>query len=394
MTGQSSKSSEIILNSLPNIDTEILEYIESYLQEMKSGNPGIDAEQFRDFIVPLLENFTDDTALIDVLCAGLLADSNAECALSNGKNSCEDDNETLIDRPILIKSLSYSAAAEFTLPKRTGDISLTNASSSRSKVDQKKLEKAEAKLEKKRLQQETVAKNSLIKYIDLSEDKMDYHGFNTTVDPRKSKGKSKDIRLDNFDISFGGKTILQNSNLTLAFGRKYGGKYLRNNFAIFTSCLIQVIGQNGVGKSTLLRNIYQRKIVSTDKNGGIPDWLRILLVEQEITGDDTTVLASVLSSDAYQTDLLRQEKTLNKKMQEPGITAEEKDKLSMQLKEVYQCLVEIEWEKAEARAALILNGLGFTNEEMTRPTKLFSGGWRMRIALARALFCKPDVLLW
>lgn len=71
----------------------------------------------------------------------------------------------------------------------------------------------------------------------------------------------------------------------------------------------------------------------------------------------------------------------------------EKDRLDTEMKEVFAKLTEIESDKAESKASAILAGLGFSTTEQKRPTREFSGGWRMRISLARALFCKPDVLM-
>ncbi|OXT13255.1 hypothetical protein B9K06_26155, partial [Bacillus sp. OG2] len=67
--------------------------------------------------------------------------------------------------------------------------------------------------------------------------------------------------------------------------------------------------------------------------------------------------------------------------------------LTDKLENVHEKLGEIESDKAEARASSILYGLGFSQESQQRATKSFSGGWRMRLSLARALFCKPDLLL-
>lgn len=71
----------------------------------------------------------------------------------------------------------------------------------------------------------------------------------------------------------------------------------------------------------------------------------------------------------------------------------EKNQLNTELQEVFSKLSDIESDKAESKASAILAGLGFDTSQQKRPTREFSGGWRMRISLARALFCKPDVLM-
>lgn len=71
----------------------------------------------------------------------------------------------------------------------------------------------------------------------------------------------------------------------------------------------------------------------------------------------------------------------------------EREGLDITLSDIYAKLSEMESDKAESRAATILAGLGFSQERQQNATRTFSGGWRMRLALARALFCEPDLLL-
>lgn len=127
----------------------------------------------------------------------------------------------------------------------------------------------------------------------------------------------------------------------------------------------------------------------SDRQLAIPSHISVLHVEQEVVGNDTKAVDSVLECDLERNRLLTREKeilaTLNSGVQDT--------KLSTELNEVYAQLQNIEADKAVARASVILRGLGFDADMQQRPTKSFSGGWRMRLALARALFSKPDLLL-
>jgi ATP-binding cassette subfamily F protein 3 len=115
---------------------------------------------------------------------------------------------------------------------------------------------------------------------------------------------------------------------------------------------------------------------------GIPTHVRILHVEQEVDGDDRSAITWVLECDKERARLLAEEQTLLKD-----------DPQSPRLKLIYDRLQTIDAYTAEARASTILAGLGFSPDMQKAPSKQFSGGWRMRIALGRALFAKPDLLL-
>ena len=226
---------------------------------------------------------------------------------------------------------------------------------------------------------------------------------NPLQNPASIKGKSKDVLLEAIDVSFGSNSILMNArfvellvrivseltkeetlicSLTLAHGRRYG-----------------LIGRNGVGKSTLLRSMAMREVP-------IPAHITILMVEQEVLGDDTLAIDSVLKADVWRDKLLLEERDLNATLTsvesmanssedtaEARSSKRRREEATMRLGEVQQLLVDMEADTAQSRAAALLAGLGFSSEDQQRQTRTFSGGWRMRLSLARALFCKPDFLV-
>lgn len=232
------------------------------------------------------------------------------------------------------------------------------------KVDSKKLEKAKAKLAQKQEKRQDVKFTPSMPVLQTASASQVISNKDKKLES-KGTNRSMDIRIENFDVSFGEKVLLQNADLTLAYGRRYG-----------------FVGRNGLGKTTLLRMISTKQLQ-------IPSHISILHVEQEVVGDDTTALDSVLECDFVRNDLLTREKEINDKIKQGDADPH----LSNELSEIYIQLQAIEADKAPARAGIILNGLGFTKDMQARATKTFSGGWRMRLALARALFSKPDLLL-
>ncbi|XP_042480877.1 ABC transporter F family member 3 [Macadamia integrifolia] len=192
----------------------------------------------------------------------------------------------------------------------------------------------------------------------------------------------KDIHMENFNVSVGGRDLIVDGSVTLSFGRHYG-----------------LVGRNGTGKTTFLRYMAMHAIP------GIPKSCQILHVEQEVVGDTMSALQCVLNSDVERTQLLEEEARLIAQQSDLDLeaTAEQangklsgeidKDIVSQRLEQIYKRLEFIDAYSAESRAASILAGLSFTPEMQRKATKTFSGGWRMRIALARALFIEPDLLL-
>ncbi|XP_019651350.1 ATP-binding cassette sub-family F member 3 isoform X3 [Ailuropoda melanoleuca] len=235
-----------------------------------------------------------------------------------------------------------------------------------STVNAKKLEKAEARLKAK--QEKRSEKDTLKTSTPLVLEEASASQAGSRKESRlesSGKNKSYDVRIENFDVSFGDRVLLAGADVNLAWGRRYG-----------------LVGRNGLGKTTLLKMLATRSL-------RVPAHISLLHVEQEVAGDDTPALQSVLESDTVREDLLQREQELSTQIAAGRAEGSE----AAQLAEIYAKLEEIEADKAPARASVILAGLGFNPKMQQQPTREFSGGWRMRLALARALFARPDLLL-
>jgi len=174
-----------------------------------------------------------------------------------------------------------------------------------------------------------------------------------------------DAIIPSFNISAAGKILFKDSPLSIGHGRRYG-----------------LVGPNGKGKSTLLKMIASRDLK-------LPPRIDFLYVEQEVVADDTPAVDAVLKADKKRWNLLEEEKILTKEVDEGDLDP----KKLARLQSIYDELNAIGAESSESKARRILYGLGFDGEMQTKPTKMFSGGWRMRISLARALFIEPTLLM-
>ena len=167
------------------------------------------------------------------------------------------------------------------------------------------------------------------------------------------------LRIDNLVFNAWGRKFFDGASVAIPAGTKVG-----------------LVGRNGVGKSTLFKLI----LGELAAQGGeivLPKNARIGSVDQEHPATPVTLIDTVLAADT-------QRETLNAQLE----TAEPEE-----LAEIYQRLNAIDADRAPARAAEILSGLGFSNDDLARPMAEFSGGWRMRVALAAALFAEPELLL-
>ncbi|KAJ1943321.1 ATP-binding cassette, regulator of translational elongation, partial [Linderina macrospora] len=383
------KQIEKLLHShLPGVDEVIVEYVQGYLNDAataaSNGDKDESEDPIEDLIKPMLEEAGGKEGKVDDLCAKFAAMlSEVEEKAGPAKRSGMAKLAAPVHMAAQLAQIDKAARLAQTRP---ADLSHTKGRSVASQVDTKKLKKAEARIAaklQKREHRSLYEASKLIEDNPLDDDEL-LLKVNPILDYTSTRGKIKDVKVDNFDISYAGKRILTGSNIHLVYGRRYG-----------------LIGRNGIGKSTLLRNIAHRELA-------VPTYISILFVEQEMAGDDTPAIRSVLKADIFREQLLRDEVDVNTELQRLDAPAplddngEEMTKLEIEAKKnelgdrlnsIMTKLQDIESDKAESKAGEILNGLGFGSSDFERPTKSFSGGWRMRLSLARALFCKPDLLL-
>ena len=203
--------------------------------------------------------------------------------------------------------------------------------------------------------------------------------------PKLYSENNPNVHLDNVTLHYDGKELLGEWRDGLPSGQGLVGSTLQLQQA---HCY-GLIGRNGVGKSTLLKRIARGSLP------GFPLHLRCHYLQQEGLADACTVWESLLAADdrlpLLRAEAERWEGLDADEIAESGGAAEQASYLSV----LYERLEELEEESRErhAEARAMLSELGFTPPMLERRVSALSGGWRMRLALARALFARPDVLL-
>ncbi|MFV0432035.1 MAG: ATP-binding cassette domain-containing protein [Alphaproteobacteria bacterium] len=167
------------------------------------------------------------------------------------------------------------------------------------------------------------------------------------------------ISVQDISFGFGGKRLLNQINFTLQNGNKAA-----------------LIGSNGAGKSTLLK-IIAGEIIADEGKIERSKRKTMAMMEQEAPSGSQSILDTVLVADTERSELLQK-----LEVAEP-----------IELADIHNRLKAISADTAEQRASRILLGLGFSLEDLNRPADDFSGGWRMRLSVARILFLEPDIML-
>ncbi|RCW27680.1 ATP-binding cassette subfamily F protein 3 [Ciceribacter lividus] len=168
------------------------------------------------------------------------------------------------------------------------------------------------------------------------------------------------ITINDISARIAGRLLIDHATVSLPEGTKAG-----------------LVGRNGAGKSTLFK-IITGELSAETGSITIPKNARIGQVAQEAPGTEEALIEIVMAADKERAALLKEAETAT----DPHRIAE-----------IQTRLADIGAHSAEARAATILAGLGFDHEAQRRPASSFSGGWRMRVALAAVLFSEPDLLL-
>ena len=168
------------------------------------------------------------------------------------------------------------------------------------------------------------------------------------------------LSIRNITFRMEGRPLLEGASATIPAGHKVG-----------------LVGRNGTGKTTLFKLI-RGELALDEGSIDLPKHARIGGVAQEVPSGPESLMETVLAADTERAELLV----------EAEIASD-----PTRIGEIHMRLADIEAHSAEARASSILLGLGFNTEAQARPCADFSGGWRMRVALAAVLFAQPDVLL-
>lgn len=274
-----------IRSQIPNIDPVLSEYSVGYLTHAANL---FSSDLDPNVPSPLEEAAATVSALL-LSASGDLSEQNETSIQNlvnkfisrlNAANGTDGERRQMapsakkLDQAIHVGS-SRNISSTLGLAGGAVDLESANTRKVESRVDRKKLEKAERKLRAKQDRKEFKnVEYEASRLLNETNETQSYEEFYMSVNPLmlgESSTKSKDIKIDSFDVSIPGLRILTDSSLTLAYGRRYG-----------------LVGQNGIGKSTLLRALSRREV-------SIPTHISILHVEQEVCQAPSLTMRRILT---------------------------------------------------------------------------------------------------
>ena len=401
--------SEILLREdIEGLDEDLVEYLAGLLAEGLEDEE-VTEDSINELIGPFFESVSCPDAIATEALEAVLAMAEELRMTSSGGASSSTARKLKQGLVNMSTSLQTSTAAE---DDATRFLWGTDSNKVQAMTNQvmETLQKSSAKDRRKARQELEKARREYQAKLEreqAEEAKNSTGAVAAMILPDYSSNRGeRDVQIRNVSLSLdNGKQLLDNGDLRFASRRRYG-----------------LVGKNGVGKTTLLKAIAAQQVDGIGVE--ILRHLRILHVRQEIksSGNDITVLQAVLDADVERTALLNEEKELLARLERGGddgddatgtSVSERRAKLQAvasgstngagedsdfqqdlkRLDAVYNRLQVLAADSAEARASMILSGLQFTPEMQTGPTSALSGGWRMRVALAAALFIEPDLLM-
>jgi len=371
---QEDESREALTACIANIDSDALDYFASMILDAGS----VDEEGLKETLAPFVESYglASDEGEAFAICAELckkLREIGLKDQASRGDGNADAADAmqaTLLDKCVKLADatrVQISESEQEAIDKLWGFDSIRSKRNETIELN----DAGSAKYERKALKDQKKWLAELESKFIGDEDEHGTQISTMTLPDLSGTSRERDIHVSNFNITYGGQILLENADLRLVSGRRYG-----------------LIGRNGVGKTTLLKHM------ATFDIEGFPKHHRVLHVKQEVQSSEKSVLEVVLEADVERRNLLDKEKELQEQQrtmvgEDPAVMQQ----IMNELAEVYNRMQQIGVDTAESRAASILSGLRFTDEMQRASTDSLSGGWRMRVALAGALFIEPDLLM-
>eukprot|EP00919_Chromeraceae_sp_WS-2016_P055708 GHVR01132328.1.p1 GENE.GHVR01132328.1~~GHVR01132328.1.p1 ORF type:complete len:716 (+),score=149.31 GHVR01132328.1:116-2263(+) len=354
---------QTILTEIKKLCSGIEESTLEYMSEMISAEECTSSQHINTLISPFLIDacVCDNEIQSLYLCNQLFQtlQTNVGGGIKNDNNNNNTHVSGLLSAPVKmndILSLQQVAYSDPFLGLRKVETNTNNLPDYEETLKQKKLQVRERDRQMKLMR--------------------DWQKSKQPLPPPKKKhigtyqsSKLTDIVVPHVCVSIAGKQLLIDAPLKLVLNRTYG-----------------LVGRNGIGKSTFLSALARYDVP------GVPHDIQFLHIEQELQCDDCSAVDSVLSVDIERTSLMEELQSLQSEDLQT-MTESERNANGSRCAWIMERLDLIGAHTAQAKASEILSGLGFTSSMQKKATNLFSGGWRMRVVLARALFACPDILL-